>query len=64
MKLHRLLCALGIHWWARLGNGRRGCAVCFQQQRWIESATGQHGFWCDIPPIGRATPQPDDEEAA
>ena len=54
MNWHRFLCAIGCHWWAHLGNRWRGCAVCTQQQRWIEDAhTGAHGFWLNMVPKGK-----------
>ena len=53
MKLHRLLCALGDHFFVKLGHHWRGCCVCHQQQRYIEDAWGRHGFWMNIMPQGR-----------
>lgn len=51
MSLHRLLCALGVHWFAAIGDNRRGCAVCFQHQRYVDTPGG--GVWINLLPTGR-----------
>ncbi len=65
MNWHRLVCAFGSHWWARLGRNWRGCAVCNQQQRYISDIAGMHGFWLDLRPTGQvgANVEPEDLEA-
>lgn len=55
MRIHRLLCGFGYHWWARLGAGRRGCPICFQQQRYQADVYGLHGFWMNVMPEGRVS---------
>lgn len=51
---HRFVCGFDCHYWVRIARNHRGCAICNQQQRYIEdAATGLHGFWCDIKPLGR-----------